>query len=240
MINDFEVLLVNNGANLNTQVLINDWMVSGNNDISITVLWPDGIEFNPGMGSATFRLFSNTSLVREFRWPVSNVPDIMTSYPHTFSDTFRSSGFPRVMLERAERVISTAGVLPRDDQEAIMDIATQLRRAFIERNIERINELFSTKYADLAIARFTTVAEIRAEETAKFRELMAKEGFTVVFDGRNRFHSVAEDRAVRLGQGRIGFHEPALIFSFRENRRTERWNMELYFAKIDGNWVIIR
>ena len=240
VVNGFEVLLVNNGANHTTQVLINDWMISGSNDISVTVLWPEGIEFNPGQGSATFRLFSNTTLVREFRWPASGIPNIMTSYPHEFSDTFRSSGFPTVMLERAERVISSAGRLPADDQAEIVAIAAQLRRAFVERDMESINYLLRAKYEDLATARFTTAAEIRAEENTKFQELMGKEAYTVAFSGRNSFNSVANDRVVRLGQGRIGFPEPALIISYRENRRTERWNMELYFAKIDGNWVIIR
>ena len=240
MVNGVGLLSSDGGTSVSTEVNINDWMVSGNNDVSITIIWPDGIDFSPGTGSARFRFFSNNSLIKDISWPASGIQDIRASYPHTFNDSFRSSGFPRVLLERSERVISSFGVLPRDDQAEIIEIAVQLRRAFIEKNIESINNLLGTKYEDLARAHFTTAAEIRAEENAKFQELMSKEGYTVVFSGRNSFSSVADDRVVRLGQGRLAFHEPAIIINYRENRRSERFTMELYFAKIDGNWVIIR
>ena len=240
MVNGVEILVGDGGTNFTSQVNINDWMVSGNNDITITISWPDGVSFTPGASSASFKLFSNNTLLREFNWPAAGIQDTRSSYPYTFDETFRAGGFPRVMLERAERVISSTGVLPRDDQAKIAAIAEQLRRAFAEKNTESIDNLLRAKYADLAAARFTTFAVIKAEADAMYRELMEKEGYTVFFSGRNSFFSAADDRAVLLGQGRIGFPEPALIITWRDGRRTNRWTMDLYFARIDGNWVIIR
>jgi len=240
MVNGADLMAADGGYDMtSSQIIINDWMVSGNNRLDITIFWPDGIKYAPGISSATFKLFSNDTLVKEFRWPAANM-DAQKSYPHTFTEIFKAESFPNVLLERAERVISSAGVLPRKDQEEIAALAGQLRKAFTEKNIDSIGELFAAKYDDLAAARFTTTAAVKEEVDAKYRELMGKEGYTVNFNGRNSYFSAVDDRAVRLGQGRIGFPEPALIITWRENKKTVRWDMELYFAKIDGSWIIIR
>jgi hypothetical protein len=41
-------------------------------------------------------------------------------------------------------------------------------------------------------------------------------------------------------QGSLGFPEPALVMTYRENRRTLRYDLDVYFAKIGGRWVIVR
>ena len=241
MVNGVELLAFDGGQDsFNSRVEINDWMISGNNKIDITVLWPDNVRFTPGITSGSFRILSNDKLIKEFKWPLAAAQEIINSYPYTFTEIYKAEDFPKVSLERAERVISSAGVLPRSDQAEIAAIAQQLRTAFTEKNIYAIDELLKFKYADLAIAHFTTVAAIQAEADAKYRELMDKTGYTVSFNGRNSYFSAADDKAVRLGQGRIGFPEPALIITWRESGRTTRWTMDLYFAKIDGTWVIIR
>ena len=242
IVNGAELISFDGGGQdvFNSKIEINDWMISGNNKLDITVLWPDSVRFAPGLTSASFRLMADDKILKEFRWPLSVTPDSINSYPYTFSEIFKAEGFPSVLLEKAERVISSAGTLPRADQAVIADIAQKLRAAFTEKNIEAIDELLKYKYADLAVARFTTVAAIKADADAKYRELMGKTGYTVSFNGRNSFFSAAGDKAVRLGQGRIGFPEPAIIITWRESGRTVRWTMELYFAKIDGEWVIIR
>ena len=241
MVNGAEIMVADGGEdNYSSRITINDWMISGNNKVDITILWPDSVRFNPGITSGSFKIYSNDKLLRECKWPIAKVPEELNSYPYTFTETFRADGFPKVLLERAERIISSAGALPREDQAEIADIAQQLRTAFTEKDIDTIDSLMRVKYADLAAARFTTAAAVKAEEDAKYRELMGKTGYAIVFNGRNSFFSAADDKAVRLGQGRIGFPEPALIITWREARGTGRWTMDLYFAKIDGVWVIIR
>jgi len=241
LINGAELLVSETPKPSGVNTAINDWMVSGNNEISITIFWPDGVKFAPGTASASFKLFSNDALVKEFLWPVAGVPDQNNSYPYTITETFKADGFPKVSLEKAERVISSAGVLPRDDQEVIAALAGDLRKAFTEKNIAGIGALFQTKYADLAVARFTTPAAVKAEADEQYAELMGKEGYAVTpATRRYSYSSTADDRVVRVNQGRVGFPEPALVITWKEGRATRRWDMELYFAKIDGNWVIIR
>ena len=240
MINGIELQITDGSEPFTSQISINDWMISGNNDVAITISWPDRVPFSPDTSSASFRLFANNTLLREFKWPVSEIQDTANAYPHTFTETIRADYFPRVLLGRAERVISSAGVLPREDQTEIADLAEQLRTALREKDMEKINELLMTKYTDLAAARSVSPSSVRNEANNTFRELMEKENYAIFFNGRNSFFSVVDDRAVRLGQGRIGFPEPALIITYRENRTTVRWVMELYFAKINGTWVIIR
>ena len=239
MVNGAEILASDGGSSFASRIDIHDWMISGNNKIDITVFWPDSIRFSPDISSASFKLFSNDKLIKEFKWPLVS-PDKPNSYPYTFTETFKADNFPKVLLEKAERVISSAGVLPRADQSEINAIAQLLRKAFTEKDLDTIDNLFKAKYADLATARHSTHAAIKAEADAKFRELMEKADFAVFFNNRSSYFSVAEDRVVRLGQGRIGFPEPALIITWKEGRNTLRWTMDLFFAKIDGNWVIIR
>ncbi|MDR0447426.1 MAG: hypothetical protein LBH07_02030 [Treponema sp.] len=185
MINGVELLTADGGSSFVSQVEINDWMVSGINNLALTVIWPYGVQFASGISFASVKLFSNNTLVKELKWPASGIPDISSSYPHTYIETFRpSNDFPRVYLERAERVISSTGILPRDDQAEITAIAEQLRRAFSEKDIESIGELLIVKYADLANARFTTLDAVKAEENAKYRELMGRVGYSVYKYGR--------------------------------------------------------
>ena len=239
MVNGVEVMATDGETNNAAKIDFNDWMISGNNKIDITVFWPDNIKFSPGIGSGLFKLFLNDKPTKEFKWPLAS-PDRINSYPYTFTEIIKADNFPKVLLERAERVISSAGTLPRADQDEIAEIAQQLRKAFTGKDIEAIDALFNTKYADLGTARFAAPLSIKAEANAKFRELMGKDGYTVLFNGRNSYFSAADDRAVRLGQGRIGFPEPALIITWKDGRTASRWDMDLYFAKIDGKWVIIR
>ncbi|GHV85622.1 hypothetical protein AGMMS50230_12300 [Spirochaetia bacterium] len=240
LINGAVLLSGEGGGPVSSRAEINDWMVSGNNEIMVDLFWPEAVRFVPG-STARFRLFANDTPIKDFRWPASGVSDNLGSGNYTFKENFKADGFPRVQLERAERVISSAGVLPRGDQNEITALAENLRRAFTEKNISGIDSLFRTKYTDLAMARFTSPTTLRNRADASYQELMNKEAYAVrPFTGRYSFFSIADGRAVRLVQGRIGFPEPALVINYRENGKAARYDLDLYFAKIDGKWVIIR
>ncbi|MDR2314353.1 MAG: hypothetical protein LBE02_07440 [Spirochaetaceae bacterium] len=240
LVNGTELLVVE-GKNHSSRVDINDWMVSGDNELVISITWPEGVKFAPGTSSASFKLFANDTLLREYRWPAAGAADAAASYPYTISETFKPVAFPRILVEKAEKVISSAGTLSQADQEEIAALAEDLRRAFTGKNLAEINSLFGIKYADLAAARFTTTTAIRTETAALYGELMEKEAYTVrPFYGRYGYFSTADDRLVKVVQGRIGFPEPALVITYREGRRTLRYDLDLYFAKIDGRWVILR
>jgi hypothetical protein len=241
LVNGAELLVNEGGKNHSSQVDLNDWMVSGNNELAITLFWPETAKFAAGTAAASFKLFLNNTLLREFKWPAAGVRDTLEVYPYTINDTFRASGFPRVMMDRAERVISSAGNLPRSDQEEIAVLSNEIRKAFTEKNIPEIDRLFRVKYTDLASARFTTVAALRTAADGTYSELMEKEAYAVrPLTGRYGYFSTADDKVVRLVQGRIGFPEPALVITYRDGRRTVRYDLDLYLAKIDGKWVIIR
>ena len=240
MVNGAVLASADGGKGHRSRTEINDWMVSGNNEFAVDLFWPEGVRASPG-STASFGLFANDLLIKEFRWPLEGRPDTLAAEPHTFRDTFRAEGFPRVQLEKAERVISIAGALSREDQQEIAALAEELRRALTDKNVEGVEALFKTKFTDLALARFTSASSLRTEASAAFRELMARDAYTVrPLSGRYSYAAVADGRAVRLTQGRVGFPEPALVVSFREGGRTLRHDVDLYFAKIDGKWLIIR
>jgi hypothetical protein len=241
LVNGAELLVNEGGKNHSSRVDLNDWMVSGSNELAITLFWPEAAKFAAGTAAASFKLFVNDTLLREFKWPAAGVRDTLEAYPYTINETFRASGFPRVLMDRAERVISSAGNLPRSDQEEIAVLANEIRKAFTEKNIPEIDRLFRVKYTDLASARFTTAAALRTAADETYSDLMEKEAYAVrPLAGRYGYFSTADDKVVRLVQGRIGFPEPALVITYRDGRRTVRYDLDLYLAKIDGKWVIIR
>lgn len=244
LVNGTEVHISEGNKPSELKTNINDWMISGNNEISFTVFWPDRVKYTPGDASASFKLFSNDTLLKEFAWPIAPAPNKPTAshpYPHTITEMFKADGFPKVALERAERVISSTGVLPKSDQEVIASMASALRKAFEEKNIALINELLQVKYADLAVARFTTIPNVREELNKQYLELFQKDGYTVrPHSWRFVYSSTMDDRVVRVTQGRIGFPEAALVITWKEKGGSGRFDQELYFSKIDGRWVIIR
>jgi hypothetical protein len=241
LVNGAELLVAEGAKTAVFSVPINDWMVSGNNEISITLFWPENIRFVPGAASASFVLYANDAVLREYAWPREDVPDTQESYPYTVNETFRAEGFPRVMMEKAHRVISSMGALPRSDQDEISALVEELRRAFTEKDVYRIGELFRVKYADLAAARFSTPAAVKGELESQYLTLMEKEAYAVrPFYGRYGFFSAADDRVIRVVQGRVGFPEAALSITYREDRKAARYDLDLYLAKIDGKWLIIR
>ena len=74
MVNGAEIAVADGGNSFTSKIDINDWMVSGNNKVDITIFWPDSVRFTPDISSASFKLFSNEKLIKTFKWPGS-VPD---------------------------------------------------------------------------------------------------------------------------------------------------------------------
>ncbi|MDR2143140.1 MAG: hypothetical protein LBP29_02075, partial [Treponema sp.] len=98
------------------------------------------------------------------------------------------------------------------------------------------------KNADLAAVRFLPPEEYRAASEAFYLELINRTDFSVrPLNGHYSFFSTADDRLVKVTQGRVGFAEPAIILEYRDDGGKKlHYEQDLYFAKIDGAWVIIR
>lgn len=241
LINGHPLLVEEGGKKTSSSVVINDWMISGANEVSINIDWPIAAKFSPGAASAAFALYMNETVLKEFRWPAQGVPDVEASYPHTITDTFKADGFPRTQIERAERVRYSMGIFPQNDQTEIASVIGELRLAFTEKNMPKIGDLFKAKYADLAAARFSSPSDIKGEMDAYFLELMEKEAYAVrPMSGRYSFSTTMDDKLVRVVMGRPATPEAALGITYREGRNSRRYDLDLYFAKIDGKWVIIR
>jgi hypothetical protein len=141
-------------------------------------------------------------------------------------------------MEKADLI---TGVLPQADQAEITAVVEKLRQGFAAKDLEAIDELFAAKYADIATARFLKTEEYKAEMDAFYTELFSREAFAVrPLYSRYNFQSTAADRLVKVMQGSLGFPEPALVMTYRENKRTRRYDLDLYFAKIGGKWLIVR
>lgn len=240
LLNGVELVFFEGGSSYSAPVILNDWMISGENEFSIAVLPPE-----------KGRTVSSYSFVLKKK----NVTDGVESTLYTFSrpgadgetrlditERFTPENFPAALIEKAEGVISAAGVLPMTDQREITSVVRKLREAFAAKDIGTINALVETKNTDLAAVRFLPVEECRAASEAFYLELINRTDFSVrPLNGHYSFLSVADDRLVKVMQGRVGFPEAAIILEYRDdNGRRARHEQDLYFAKINGTWIIIR
>jgi hypothetical protein len=243
VVNGTEMLSFEGGKSYSQSVNLNDWMVSGNNEFALSLFWPDEAKFTPGKASAAFVLSvertppggkKEESVLYTLQWPGTTAE----TYPFTVTETFRPGKFPRVLLEKAEPV---RGVLNRTDQDEITAVVDQLRAAFSAKDLDAIDGLFAAKYRDIAAARFIKPQELKAEMDDFYTQLFKREAFAVrPLYTRYSFQSTADGRLVKVMQGSISFPEPALVATYRENRRTARYDLDLYFAKVDGKWIIVR
>jgi hypothetical protein len=243
IVNGVELVYFEGGKSYSKSLDINDWMLFGDNEFEISIFWPDDARYTPGKASGVFTLSmeetksggdTKTSELYALQWPGS----LTENYPFSVTETFKPKQFPHVLIEKAERI---TGVLPRSDQEEITAVVEQLRQAFAAKDPALIDELLFIKYADIAGARFVRLDAYKAEVNSFYTSLFEREAFTVrPLYSRYNFQSTAADRLVKVMQGSIGFPEPALVMTYRENRRTLRYDLDLYFAKIDGRWIIVR
>jgi hypothetical protein len=240
LLNGSELVFFEGGSSYSGSVLLNDWMVSGENEFSITVFSPENGRVS---ASCSFVLKKQDiadgaeSVLYTLDWPGSSGETMLD-----VTEYFTPENFPAALMEKAERVISATGNLPMADQREITSIVQKLREAFTVKDIGTVNVLMETKNADLAAVRFLPLEECRAASEAFFVDLMNRADFSVrPLNGHYSFLSTADDRLVKVMQGRVGFPEAAIILEYRDdNGKKARHEQDLYVAKIDGSWVIIR
>lgn len=235
-LNGTELVFFEGGGDYSASTPLNDWMLPGENNFSITIVPFPVVP----VSSCTFSLVQQTEgvfppvVLFSFAWPDDGAR-------REISGRFGAEGFPDLLAGKAERVISSSGVLSRSDQGEITALIQTFRQALSEKNLDALQSLLEAKCRDAAAARFISAEEYRAECRVFYSSLMEKPGFTVLpFYGGYTFHSTADDRFVKVMQGRVGFPEPAVVVEYRDDSGKVRHEHDLYFAKIDGRWVIIR
>jgi hypothetical protein len=239
--NGTELLFFEGGGTYSDSVFLNDWMISGINDFSINLL--------PLSGSAQNEPVCAFSL-KQYKKRPDGAPEESVLYTYQWltderrqdiSGNFHPEAFPFVLMEKASKTGSSAGALPRDDQTELTATVQAFKQAFSVKDIAAVNTLLERKYEDVAAARFFPVEEYRKENTVMYMELMEKPDFAVLpLNGHYSFHPVANGRLVKVMQGRTGFPEAALVLEYRDGGKKARYEQDLYFAKIDGRWVILR
>jgi hypothetical protein len=245
-INDAEVAYFEGGKPYSGSIEINQWMMSGKNDYTVTVFWPENIKFTPGKGDFKLSLDvskkSGDTLKETMLYTLKGPkPGAAETYPYGITETFVPEAFPATLLEKAERIMSDAGALPTEDRWEILDIVDRLSQALANQNAEAVYELQQDKYRDIALARYLPYETFRQQAEAEIRDLLGHANFEVRMTySKFNFLLTADNLLIRVVQGRVGFPEPAIIMTYRENNRTVQRSLDLYFAKIGGRWTIVR
>ena len=239
--NGTELVFFEGGGMYSDSIFLNDWMISGINDFSINLLPLNGPTQNEPL--CTFAL-------KQYKKKPSGAPEELVLYTYQWStdekrrdisENFSPEAFPSVLMEKAARIGSSTGALPRDDQSELTAMVQALKQAFSGKDIAAINVLLERKYEDIAAVRFLPAEEYRKENAALYTALMEKPEFTVPpVNGHYSFHPVANGSLVKVMQGRTGFPEAALVLEYRDGGKKAQYEQNLYFAKIDGRWVILR
>jgi hypothetical protein len=233
LVNDIELLFFEGDSYSNT-ILLNDWMIPGENQFSINI-FPAG-KRNSDRSCSFILKRKSASSDEEY---VLDTFDWSAATSNSKSGSFTETNFPATLVEKADTL---PGNLPVDDQKEITEIVDQLRAAFSAKDINTVIALFENKNSDIASARFLQSAEYRKTMTDFYTDLMSKPGFSVKPLSRRiyAFSTALDRRFVKVMQGREGFPEAAITLYYRENGKLVSYEQNLYFAKISGSWIIIR
>lgn len=263
LLNGMGIASFDGAGDYTASIPVNDWALPGENELLIQFILPplpSGKQAAPQNTGSFCDFFlkqqifnaggglNEESVIYSYTWraegkdkntgfgPVSEV--IVPA--EDVKGRFTLNKFPRVMISQAERLDNRS--LTKEDQEEISRIATMLQGAFSAKDLSAVDGLLKTRYRDLASARFLSAADFEAENSAFYASLVGNQGFAPrPPNGRYVFLSTMNGRLVKVTQGSVAFPLPALILEYRDDKgRRIRYDIDLYFAKINGVWLIVR
>jgi hypothetical protein len=217
LVNNTELSVYEGSGRKADTVILNEWLLSGENEITLNAYG--------GAGSLNVAVYRGDALLHRFTgqgdW------------------RFTPSDFPILLTEKAE---SVPYVLPNADQQEITAVINQLRSALASKNTNALRTLLLTKYTDIAKARGAASEDLLGKRFTEYNILLYQNDFAVrPLSGHYSFHSMLADKVVKVTQGATGFPQPAIVITYKDaGGKAGAENINLYFAKINGKWVIIR
>jgi len=226
------------GKGVSVNRTVNEWVLPKENKLDIFLFWPPARDFEPRTAQARLRVSVvdvkdgtpvGTEEIFTWTWPLPGLPE---GYPFILSQPIKIPIQPATELwNRAQPVESVSEA----DQRQIITLLEQFLAALRAQDHTRLYELSILKFQDKG----------RADgHSADVMRQVALEGYAELTSGnlvsmreldvdRLVFDPVAGGLAVRVSYGR---GQPPIVVETAEERRS----VDVYVAKVDGSWVIVR
>jgi hypothetical protein len=213
---------------------INDWLINGKNNLTgVYDRAPDNKEDDIVVRIKVFIADNSkpspvpSEVIREFLWPPEN-----PKMPHRISLNFEIEGIPETLFyTRSEQL----GRLSEDDKDDILAEIEKLRRGLENRDYDSVYQQYSIKYNDQAISEGQPAGSNRDNIIGQLQMLDDYSGMSSLpLEKENAvFGIVAMNKAVLVSRkdGRAGI-------SFENEDMNMK--MEIYLAKINSEWKVVR
>lgn len=242
-LNGVPVLVDTDATAARTQMIANEWVRRGENQITATLAWPRDLSYAPNIASALMSVEVHSATphapgapaapaqeVARLSWPR---PNIQEAYPQTLREQFSLPDFPPT------RLWNEASLLPQltaAERAAATDLTRSIHDAYQRRDVKRVLSLLARRTEDVALAFGETLSS-REESVAELTtDLLNAHGWALepLDPDALEMELVAEGRLIWVtGPG----YAPA-ISSVR--MKQFQWSMHLYAGILNRQWWILR
>ena len=239
LINDVPIVLFSRHTDVDITEQLNRWIKPGKNILSIYLHWPGGISYSPDEARFYLRLeaveigrkFRETPPLIEFIWP--NTEREVEKYPYETQVAFdvESQDSPPSRLWRE----ATQVVIDEVTRQTIIDLILQLHQALQAKNTQVLSTLLDFKGIDSGVSHYLTQEDSRKSQLEFFQfffDIPNWQMLPLKIDALE-FHLLSEQRLILVSRPGM---EPAL----QSNDAGPRLLLPLYFAQIDGQWLVVR
>ncbi|MCX8155644.1 MAG: hypothetical protein N3J91_04215 [Verrucomicrobiae bacterium] len=228
-----------NGVGLKSVRTVNEWIMPGKNQISTFWHWPTEVAYKPGIARANVSVFVSDPestipkplhILAQHRWPMPDKPE---AYPYESSSIFELPGNPPTRLWVDAEPLPDK-LSPRDRQTALL-LVEQLADAIERQNLDDIMVLVDYKIREDALANGHDLEHLRQSMREQYQFVLEEPGLkrqVLPADSLNCM-VIGGNKLARVQQANW---EEALIY----HSESCRFKFDIYVAKIEGKWLIVR
>lgn len=239
-INDVFILSDPNAKGIVSDEPINLWIKPKTNRFTVELDLPKSEELNPALGKVNAVLFISDpeseipkpgKILTKFIWPI---PDQESVFPYVFNGTFDVENPPDTYLWKDAEQIET---LIDKDKEEMINKVNGLIDAFLKKDINRILSNLEYRFEEEARAEGKSAERIREVVTEQYNWMFGLGELTAEkLDNSNAVLKIVGDsKVVQINKNQ---YDPAIII---QNEPSDlNFGINVFFAKIKGNWIIVR
>ena len=238
-INDVSIVSDASGEGVSTLRPINEWILPKRNCLTVSLAWPAGKEFKPGLASVEASVFvadpdspfpAPGQVLARASWPTVNHEE---AYPFEIAVPFEIRNPTGATLW--DRATPVRVLTPRDEAR-ILEMINGFELALLARDAQRAYSFVAYRFEDDAAAYGKDPERIREVVLEQYEMLMSEPGFSVVPFDKDKdveFEIVGMGCVVMVSRAGGG----AAI-----QLRADSMNAEIavFASKLDNEWIIGR
>lgn len=238
LVNDVPIHVDTKAEGTRTNALVNHWTKPGKNTVELRLSWPNEKPFVAGQAEALLeaRIGEAGEAINEkdpeveLKWPKDDEPE---QYPQRIRDEFEHDELPETRLWH--ETVRLHSISDRERDEIIAEVE-HLYQLYVTKNVDAIQKKIEIKTLEIAAA-YGDDPDDRLKKSRSFTEkLVGTPGWGLEEFKPDEIEMEIVGRGHLLWVYRSGFRAP-----FKSVPAGGFiWHSELYFAKLQSNWTIIR